>query len=559
VTQQRGRYRDALRHRDFRLLVAAFIVDQVGSWAYNVVLIVWVYDRTHSTTWVAATTASGWVPRLVFSTYAGVLADRYERTTVMLYSALLSFVAMAGVAITVTAAGPVVLALSLAAVAASTATAYRPAAGAVLPDVVGETDLISANAIFSGLEGLVIVLGPAIGGLLLLAGSPAAGITFNALTFLASALVIERMSVRSRGTAGVGGESLAAQVGAGLTALRQAPIAATLVAFCCLDSGVYAASTIVYEPLSHRLGTGSNGYSYLIAAVAIGGVLVSALANRFSASSRLAPVILAGMFMMALPFAASVPVRSPAIEFGLQVITGAGMVIVDVLAVTALQRDLPRNLLSRVLGIFESAIPAAQLLASGLTAAILRTTTLDDTLLAIGFGFSAAAMLGLPLIVRADRRVLAAVRGLRPIVATLESLDLFTGASQSAFERLARAAQQISLPAGAVVVRQGDVAEALWVLLSGEVDVSARGEAGRSRRLRTMTSPSYFGEIGLLRNIRRTATVRTLEPCELLRIAADDFLDAAQTSGVSGSMLARSAARLAYSGTRTATASTVNH
>src|SRR5690242_8085878 len=67
-----GRYRDALRHRDFRRLAVAFLIDQIGGWAYNVVLIVWVFDRTHSPSWVAATTASGWVPRLLWSAYAGV-------------------------------------------------------------------------------------------------------------------------------------------------------------------------------------------------------------------------------------------------------------------------------------------------------------------------------------------------------------------------------------------------------------------------------------------------------------------------------------------------------
>ena len=84
----RGRYRDALRARDLKLLIAAFIVDAVGGWAYNVVLIVYIFDRTGSPAAIAATTACGWVPRLLLSTYAGVIADRYERTRVMVTSAL---------------------------------------------------------------------------------------------------------------------------------------------------------------------------------------------------------------------------------------------------------------------------------------------------------------------------------------------------------------------------------------------------------------------------------------------------------------------------------------
>jgi len=112
-----ARYRDVLRIHDFRLLVLAFLVDQIGGWAYNVVLIVWVFDQTHSPTWLAATTAAGWIPRGLCSPYAGVLADRYERTKVMLGSSLLSFLTMVGVALVVAGSGPPALALVFAAYA----------------------------------------------------------------------------------------------------------------------------------------------------------------------------------------------------------------------------------------------------------------------------------------------------------------------------------------------------------------------------------------------------------------------------------------------------------
>jgi MFS family permease len=84
-----GRYRDALRRRDFTLMLTASLIDRIGSWAYNVVLIVYVYQRTGSVSWVAATTAAGWIPRIVFSAYAGVLAGRFERTRTLLVSTLL--------------------------------------------------------------------------------------------------------------------------------------------------------------------------------------------------------------------------------------------------------------------------------------------------------------------------------------------------------------------------------------------------------------------------------------------------------------------------------------
>jgi CRP-like cAMP-binding protein len=320
-----------------------------------------------------------------------------------------------------------------------------------------------------------------------------------------------------------------------------------LVIFCCLDSAVYAASTVVYVPLSERLDTGANGYSYLIAGASLGGVLVAALANRFSAAARLAPVILAGMFMLALPFSVTAAVHSPLLAFALQMVSGGGMIIVDVLAVTALQRDLPRAVLSRVFGIFESAVPASLLMSSFITAVILRNVGLTDTLLIIAFGFSGAAVLGLGPILRADRNSMAVVRALAPRVELLRGLDLFSGASQPALERLARSASEVSAPAGTVILREGDDADALWVLTAGEVTVTARGEAQRARLLRTMSAPSYFGEIGLLHGLPRTATVRAVGSCELLRIEAEDFFAALQGAGVSSSLLAQSSARLARS------------
>jgi MFS family permease len=330
-----------------------------------------------------------------------------------------------------------------------------------------------------------------------------------------------------------------------------------LIVFCYLDSAVYGAATVIYVPLSERLGTGSNGYSYLLAGASLGGVLLAALANRLSASSRLAPVMLLGMLMLALPFAATAGVHSPWLAFVLQVVSGGGMLIVDILAITAIQRDLPAEVLSRVFGLFEAGVPASLLIASFVSATLLRAFGLTDALLAIGFGFSAAAVLGVVPLLRADRRAMIAVRALQPRIALLESLDLFAGASRLAVERLARAAAEVTVTAGQVLIREGDAADALWVLIQGEVSVSARGEAARARRLRTMGPGTYFGEIGLLRRLPRTATVRAEEPCTLLRIEGNDFLDAVQGAGISSSLLSQSAARLARTHPRLSTTAPV--
>jgi MFS family permease len=543
MTAARSRYRDALRHRDLRLLIVSFVVDQIGSWSYIVVISVYIFDRTHSTQWLAAAGVCRWLPGLLLASYGGVIADRYERTTVLIVSALVSAVLMSGIAVVVAADGPIGLILALLALSAVALVPYLPAAGALTPEIVGEKDLAAANSIFSALENLVVVVGPGIGGLLLLTGEPVVAVAINAASFAISAGIIARLRVRSRGGA-TDGNALQ-QWAAGLKALGAQPVALAIILFCALDSAVYGASTVLYVPLSVRLGTGPNGYSYLLAGAALGGVLGAGLANRLSGTSRLAPVMMGALCLQALPFLATVPVRWSVLACALQVVSGAGMVIVDVLAITSLQRDVPRDVLSRVLGVFETLVLGGILLGSLAAGVLLAHANVTVVLIAVGVGVPVIAAAGLPTLLRADRRSAAVAERLRPRVELLSTLDLLAGADRSTLERLAASAEEVVLPAGRVVMREGDKADDLWVLVQGELSVSAAGGGPVARELAPVTAPGYVGELGLLHNIPRTATVRTRRESTLLRIDGGEFLAALQSSRPSPSLLSVAGARMA--------------
>jgi MFS family permease len=540
----RGRYRDALRHRDLRLLISAFGVDQIGSWSYLIVISVYVFDRTHSTQWLAILGVCRWGPSLLLASYGGVLADRYQRVTVMVVSALASAALMAGMAAVVAAAAPVGFVLAISALSSIAGAPYQPAAGALTPEVVGEKDLAAANSIFSALENLVVVVGPGIGGLLLLTGRPVISVVINAASYLIAAAVIPRLNVRSRGGGEADGGTLQ-QLTAGLRALAAQPVALAVILFCGLDSAVYGATTVLYVPLSIRLGTGPNGYSYLLAGAALGGLLGAGLANRLSGASRLAPVIMGSICLQALPFLAVIPLHVPWLAAVLQVISGIGMVIVDVLAITTLQRDLAGDLLGRVLGVFDTVILAGILLASLVTGILLAHASLDVTLVLIGVGIPVIGLAGLPALLRADRTSAAVAERLRPLVDLLSELDLLTGADRSTLERLAAAAEEVVMPAGTVLIREGDEADALWILTRGELAVSVAEGGSPPRELAPVTAPGYVGELGLLHGIPRTATVQTSQDSTLLRISGEDFLSALQTSRPSPTLLSVAGVRLA--------------
>jgi MFS family permease len=113
-------YRSALRHRDLRLLLGGLVISATGSWAYNVALLAYVYDKTHSLGWVGAAGLARYLPWLLLSPYGGVVADRFERVRVMVTSDALCVACQAAMAAVAAASGPPVLIITLSALTAAT-------------------------------------------------------------------------------------------------------------------------------------------------------------------------------------------------------------------------------------------------------------------------------------------------------------------------------------------------------------------------------------------------------------------------------------------------------
>jgi len=130
-------------------------------------------------------------------------------------------------------------------------------------------------------------------------------------------------------------------------------------------------------------------------------------------------------------------------------------------------------------------------------------------------------------------------------VSVLAQLDIFAAAARPAVERLAQSAEEMVVEPGTRLITEGDEADALYVLLEGDLSVSARGEGGRSRPIRTMHAPAYVGEIGVLERVPRTATVTAKTPAKLLRIGADNFYESLSGTSFTGAFVASMSSRLA--------------
>lgn len=541
-------YRSALSHRDLRLLFGGLTISATGSWAYNVALLGFVYSRTHSLAWVGGAGLARFVPSLVFSPYGGVVAERVERIRLMIGSDLLCAVWQAALAIVAAANGPAALALALASLTAISNVVYLPAVSATIPSVVSEEDLVAANALNGTIDNLVVITGPAIGALLLVFGSDSLVFWVNAGSFVVSALLVSRIRIRSR-PVDVTEEGRAGplrQMAVGAKTIISLPAARILVTFCALVSFVYGTDTILFVGVSqHRLGTGEQGFGYLLAGLGVGGILMALAVDRISRSRRLAPWIIAGVAGYTLPTALLTVIHSVGIAFPMEILRGASTLVVDVMAITALQRSVPGEQLARVFGVFWAFILGAISLGALITPQIIAATSLNGGLWVMAVGPFALGLLGYPSLVAMDRASADRTAELVPKVAILEQLGIFATASQAILERLAGAEEEVRFAPASTIIREGEQADALYVLVEGQVEVTARGQGGTpDHTIRTMTGPTYFGEIGVLEGIPRTATVTAITECQCERIDGDMLLDALSTAPASSSLMENARNRL---------------
>lgn len=522
-------YRSALRHRDVRLLLGSQVISLTGSWAYNVALLAYVYDRTHSLGWVGATSTLRLLPGLVLSAYGGVVAERFERRRVMIASNLVALVWQAALALLALAYAPAPAAIALAMLTAVSVVVYPPCVAATIPSAAGEADLPAANALAQTVEYLVVLVGPALGALLLLLFSPALVFVVNALSFALAALLVGRLGVRSvpvdvteGGTAGV-----RAQVAVGFRAIVSSRRTVVLVGGAVLGSFLGGTDTVQLVGVATQLlGTGAQGFGWLLAGMGAGGILAALGVARITSRPRVGAPIVGGIAALCLPTLLLVVVRNPIGATALEAIRGGGMLVVDVLATIGLQRTVPSEQLGRVFGSLWAIVIGSIALGAALMPPLIHAVGLIGSLWVTGLAPLALALAVYPSLRSSDAEGAANVGLLAPRIDLLQASRVFAVADRLVLERLAAASEEIELATGSVVVREGEPADALYLVVAGSLQACRASGGGEAQALGKVGSGEVFGEIGLLERIPRTAAVLALEPCRLMRIKGEAFLEA---------------------------------
>jgi MFS family permease len=330
VSAAPGTMRSALRHGAFRRLVVGLAVSQAGDWLYNVALLAFVYERTHSATWLAVTTAARVAPIVVFGPLGGVLADRFDRRLVMVASDLLRVGLMLGLAVVAVAGLPVVMAPVFAALATAAAAPYPACTAATTPRLVPDADLPGANAARSAIGMGAVAAGPVVGAALLFLGSPATAFLVNAGTFGLSALVVASIPAGPAFRPARGGaerQSVLADVVLGARALRSHPAAVRVLGADVVCSVVYGMQTVLLVLLSRAFGFGDAGYGYVLAGLGVGGILGTLAAGRAAASERPRAVLAGALVLVAAPLVLLVGLTGAVMATGLLAAGYAAVVV----------------------------------------------------------------------------------------------------------------------------------------------------------------------------------------------------------------------------------------
>ena len=513
-------YRDVLALPGARALIGASAASQIGNWVYNAALLGYVYSATHSAVWVGAATICRGLPYVLFGPLGGVVADRYPRRTVLLAGDALRTLLMAALAATVASAGPVALVIALTALASTAGCAEKAATMALLPRLVGEVRLGAANALLHTVQALGVVIGPAIGAILLAVAPSWVAFAANGATFAASALLISAIrpdrTPAGRHTSGVG------QLAAGMRTVRTTAFALWLIVAVAMAEFTYGAQTVqlvVYARQS--LGLGSGGYGVLLTAAGVGGLVSAVVNGRLATGKQVSLIVIVAGSLACAAQLAYAGVQALTIALVVTVIGSAGLVSCQVVGETALARIVPRDALGRVIGIFSAGSRIAIITGAVLASVLVASTSLRASLLTLGAAATLITLLcGLGLrgldALNAQRAEALVLR-----VNVLRGLPVTVGVPQIVLEQLASAAQFRPLPPGIDVVVQGAPAHAFYAVVEGRVVVHRDGMA-----VVRLGPGDSFGERGLLDRAPRNATVTTEMDTTLLRIEGNALLDA---------------------------------
>ena len=501
----------AARNGDIRRTELAWGASVAAEWAHFVALGVFAYNRG-GTSAVGVAGLVRLLPAALIAPFAASLGDRFRRERFLVGVTLIGSSALV-VSAAGAHAGNRVVVLAAAAAVGISSTLFRPALQALLPSLARTpVELIAANGATSTIESLGTLIGPLVAGVLVAVSGVGTVFAVGAAALLLSVGLLLRVSVESRAIPTTETPDLILD---GFRAIARVPRARLLVALIVAQTFVRGCLNVLIVVASFRvLHGGAADVGYLTAAIGAGG-LFGALAAVSLAGRRLASPFGWSLIFWGTPIMLIAPSKYLVAALLLLAVVGAANSVEDVAGFTLVQRVIPDDVLARVLGVIWGLAMGAVAIGSIAATAIAHVTGPRWPFLAVGAILPLLSLASYRRLLELDAAVPPA-----PQLALVEGVPMFAPLSLAAKERIASLLVPASIHAGDVVIRAGDVGDRFYILESGALTVEAD-------ELRLPIAPGGFvGEIALLRDVPRTATVRATAESTLYAVRREDFLAA---------------------------------
>jgi MFS family permease len=538
-------FRGVFVNANLRRLELAWAGSITGEWGYAVALSVFAYHAGGATA-VGLLMLARMLSSAIVAPFSSVLGDRHNRARVMISTDVVRAVALAGAGVAALAHAPAVVIYALAVLVAIVSTAFHPAQAALTPSLASTPEeLTAANAVGSTIESVGTFAGPALGGLLLAATSIGVVFIVMAALFLWSALFVMRIRTEPApvSAATASHPPFLHQAAAGIRTIVKEPNVRVIVGLYGCQTLIAGALRVFIVVMAFRLlDTGNAGVGFLNSATGIGGV-VGALATIVIVSrSRLATDFGVGVVLWGLPIALIGIWPNQWLALTMLGVVGVANTIVDVAAFTLLQRAVPDEVLARVFGVLQSVLLGTIGIGSVLASVLVSALGARTALVVAGAFLPAVALVTYRRLAAIDA---AATRPSPERVRLLQTNPIFAPLPLATIERLSSRLIPVHLDAGATLFRQGEHGDRFYLVETGELEVVVDGAPPK------VVGPGEpLGEIALLRDIPRTATVQARTDADLYGLERDDFLGA--VTGHAGSAEAAEAVVGARLGVATA-------
>ena len=511
-----------------RRVLFAYLAFHIAEFSTWIAILLYAYSATGPGS-VGLVVLLQLVPAAIVATPAASLGDRYPRERVLRAGYLVQAIAMVATAAAMIGGAPVWLVYLAAIVAASSLVVTRPTQSALLPSLARTPDeLTAANAAAGVVEGLGILLGPLLAAVILTRAGVGVvflvGGGFLLLAFLATLRLEPRGGLQAmrRADADVpDGRRADEEPGflAGLRTVAADRDARLVVGLLTARMVVIGSADVLFVLLSlELLGMGEPGAGLLNAALGAGTILGGAAAFALIGRNRLALAAAGGAALWGIGIVTVGVSASAALAPWCIVLGGAGLTVVDVAGRTILQRSIRNSVLARVFGIQEGLAMAGLAVGAVLVSLVSTAAGLAVTIAVVAAVLPIAVALSWRNLIALDRRGSPPLRALN----LLRSTSLFRPLAPPQLESVARRGQWLIFPSEVAVITEGEVGDRYYVLAEGAVRVEQGG-----RLLRELSAPGDgFGEIALLRDVPRTATVTTTRETILFAVDRAPFLAA---------------------------------